>query len=428
MKKKLLAMFLAFGLCLSLAGCGGGGGSTGGGDTEPGGAETSETGETGGGAGAEKMTLILRAGTYADVIKECLPAFEEANGVSCEVMELSEDDLHSGIALDAVNATGTYDLCMVDGSWMAEFTENGVLADLSALGYELDDDIIPATTAICTMDGSTYLAPYYGNVTVLLYNKGIVASVTERDSSIDDLQSLLTICQRAQDRGQKGFLYRGDSHNNTVVDFLPFLLSFGGWVVDDAGTPTVDTPEFHAALDYYLELIATGEAQKKDDLVASIDTGAATMGIGWPGWYVPSDDTTADYCALNGVTAPGGEAHNANVYGIWTLGVPANCPHPDLAVALLSYLMDPEVQKSTVPSGGVPCRYSSLQDPEVLDQFPQYEVICQALESGTYRPVMAEWPQMYDILGAEMDDIINGVKSADQGLADAQSQLDDLLG
>ena len=31
------------------------------------------------------------------------------------------------IALDAINTEGTYDLCMVDGSWMAEFTENGVL-------------------------------------------------------------------------------------------------------------------------------------------------------------------------------------------------------------------------------------------------------------------------------------------------------------
>ena len=31
---------------------------------------------------------------------------------------------------------------------MAEFTENGVLANLTELGYSLDDDVIPATTAI----------------------------------------------------------------------------------------------------------------------------------------------------------------------------------------------------------------------------------------------------------------------------------------
>ena len=67
-------------------------------------------------------------------------------------MLMSVDDLHTGIALDAVNDVGTYDLCMVDGSWMAEFTENGVLANLSELGYSFDNDIIPATTEICIVD------------------------------------------------------------------------------------------------------------------------------------------------------------------------------------------------------------------------------------------------------------------------------------
>ena len=87
------------------------------------------------------------------------PKFEEEHNVKCEVQELSESDLYSGIALDAINQKGSYDLCMVDGSWMAEFTENGVLANLSDLGYELDDDIIPATTSICYVGDDVYLAP-----------------------------------------------------------------------------------------------------------------------------------------------------------------------------------------------------------------------------------------------------------------------------
>ena len=121
-----------------------------------------------------KLSLILRGGTYADVIKECLPAFEAEHNVVCEVQELSEGDLYSGIALDAINDKGSYDLCMVDGSWMAEFTENGVLANLTELGYSLDEDVIPATTTICYVGDDLYLAPYYGNVTVLLYNKANV--------------------------------------------------------------------------------------------------------------------------------------------------------------------------------------------------------------------------------------------------------------
>ena len=377
---------------------------------------------------ATKLTLILRSDAYANVIKECLPAFEEEHNVSCEVLELSEEDLHSKIALDALNEEGAYDLCMVDGSWMAEFTNNGVLADLTELGYELDDDIIPATTKICYGEnGDVYLAPYYGNVTVLLYNKANVENAGYNADSMDSLQDLLTVCQTAQENGQKGFIYRGDTENNIVVDFLPILLSYGGWVIDENNQPTVNSEEFINAMNFYMELIATGEAEVKDDLIASVDSGAATMGIGWPGWYVPSDDTTAGYVALNGAAEDGSEAYNANVYGVWTLGVTQNSTNKELAEELLEYLMDPDVQLSTVADGGVPCRYSSLQNEEVLAEYPQYEIVCEALESGVYRPVIEEWTDFYTILGTEMGNIINGVKTVEDGLNDAQSQLEDLM-
>ena len=416
--KKELSLILALAMALSLAACGGG-------KTET--PSDSNTPADNTSAEPTKLSLILRGGTYADVIKECLPAFEAEHNVVCEVQELSEGDLYSGIALDAINDKGSYDLCMVDGSWMAEFTENGVLANLTELGYSLDEDVIPATTAICYVGDDLYLAPYYGNVTVLLYNKANVEAAGYTGDTILSLEDMLAICEKAKADGKLGFIYRGDSQNNLVVDFLPILLSYGGWVIDSNNQPTVNTPEFKDAMNFYLKLIATGSAQVKDDLIASCDTGAGTMGVGWPGWYTPTADTAADYCAITGAVAKGGETHNANVYGVWTIGIPSNSQNKELATELLSYLMDKDVQKSTVPSGGVPCRYSSLQDAEILKTYPQYEVVCKALEGGMYRPVIAEWTQFYTILGAEMDNIVNGVKTVDQGLADAQTQLEALM-
>lgn len=374
------------------------------------------------------LTLALRSGTYAEVIKQCLPEFEAAYNVKTEVLELAEDDLHSKLALDATNKNGSYDLCMVDGSWMAEFTSNGVLANLTEAGYSLDDDIIPATTAICYYDGDLYLAPYYGNVTVLLYNKGIVEASGYNAESIQSLNDILAICKAAQADGKKGFIFRGDTANNLVVDAMPILLSFGAWVVDENNNPTVNTPEFIKAMNFYMELIATGEAEVKDDLIASVDNGAGAMGVGWPGWYVPTEDSTADYCAITGKVSSDSEAYNANVYGVWTIGVTANSQNKELTVALLQYLMDKDVQRSTVPNGGVPCRYSSLQDKEVLAQFPQYKVVCAALEGGVYRPVIEEWTDFYTILGTEFGNIVNGLKTVEEGLNDAQSQLEMELG
>ena len=412
MKRKLLTLVLAGAMVCSLAACGGNNNS-----------ESSEASAD----GRTQMSIALRGGVYADVLKECLPAFEEEHNVTIDVQELSEEDLHTSVALNATSAEGAYDLCMIDGSWMAEFTDAGVLANLTELGYELDEDIIEATTSICYVDDNVYLAPYYGNVTVLMLNKAIVEEAGYTADTVDSLEAVLDICQQAQANGKKGFIYRGDNQNNLVVDFLPILLSYGGWVVDENNQPTVNSEEFVNAMNYYMELIATGEAQVKDDLVASVDSGAAAMGIAWPGWYTPTADTPADYIALNGKATPDAEANNANVYGIWCLGIPSNSQNKELAAELLAYLMDPEVQYGTVASGGVPCRYSSLQDEEVLAQYPQYEVVCQALEGGVYRPVIAEWTEFYTTLGSEMDNIINGAKTVEEGLNDAQAALEELM-
>ncbi|MBR6381785.1 MAG: extracellular solute-binding protein [Lachnospiraceae bacterium] len=403
MKKRVLSILICMLLSLALAGCGG---------------------EEASGGGAGKLTLALRAGTYADVIKSCLPAFEEQYGVKCEVLELAEDDLHSKLALDASNAKGAYDLCMIDGSWMAEFTQNRVLADLSKLGYALDDDLIPATLSICYRDGDLYLAPFFGNVTVLLYNREMTASAGYGEDEIDSLDDIMAICSAAKESGKLGFLYRGDTENNVVVDFMPIMLSFGAQFFDEQGNPSVDTPEFLEALTFYQELVATGSAQKKEDLINSIDRGEAAMAIGWPGWYIPDFQTRADYCAMSGKKSAGSAAYNASVFGIWAIGITANSRQPELAEKLLEYLMDPEVQKSTIDLGGVPCRYSSLRDPEVLEKYPHYSVVCDALERGVYRPIIAWWSDYYSILGTEMGSVLNGVKSAEDGLKAAQSQLE----
>lgn len=427
--KKLLTLALTLVMVLTLAACGGSGGTGGSTGGESGSSGDSAGGDSGSaGGGATKMTLILRGGTYAEALKAALPAFEKEHNVTIEVQELSFDDLHTGIALDSVNPEGAYDLCMVDGSWMAEFTESNVLANLSEMGYSFDDDVIAATTDICVVDGSIYLAPFFGNVTVMMYNKQLIEDAGYQPEEIETFADLMDIAQKANAAGKTGFLIRGGSPDNIVSDFIPHLLVHGGWVVDDSNKPTVDTPEFKAAMQEYLDLYALGGTMDKDDIVAAIDGGTAALGQAWPGWYVPSADTAASYTVIPTKLDDNDTPKNTSMYGVWCIGIPANAPHKDLAKALLEYVMSPEVQLESIEVGGVPCRYSSLMNEDVLKTYPQYETVCAALESGVYRPVIAEWTQFTNILGTEMDNIIQGVKTIDQGLADAQAELDLLLG
>ncbi len=89
--------------------------------------------------------------------------------------------------------------------------------------------------------------------------------------------------------------------------------------------------------------------------------------------------------------------------------------------------MDKDVQKGTVKDGGVPCRYSCLNDPELVADNPHLPIICTALENGIYRPVMSEWPRFYTILGNEMKKIMNGEVSVSDGLNVAQQEITTMM-
>ena len=375
---------------------------------------------------AEVLKLAVRSGTYAEVIKECLPAFEADYGIRCEVIEFSEDELHTEILHDSLNHNGTYDIIMVDSSWVAEFLAESALANLSSIGYEFDDDIIPATTTICVQDGKTYLVPFYGNVTVMLYNRTVAESLGYAEEDFVTMEDIMSLCRASRSSGNGGFAARGDTNNNVVVDFLPVLRAFGGWVVDEKNNPTVDTPEFKAALEYYMELLATGGMMPKEDLISAIESGTQTVAVGWPGWYA-ADSVNSDYCAFPGIVSEGAESFNSNIYGIWTLGIPANSRYKESALELLKYLMDPDVQKETIAYGGVPCRYSCLTDPEILELNPHLDVICTALENGIYRPSTRKWPEFYAILGNRMTEILTGKIDIDNGLLLAQEELETLM-
>ena len=361
-------------------------------------------------------------------MKAALPEFEKENNCEIETLDMSFPMCSYGITFNAASKEGTYDLCMVDGSWMAEFTENNVLANLSDMGYSFDEDIIPNTTTICKKDEDIYLAPYFGNVTVLLYNKEDVKEAGYKPEDIKTLEDLLKVAKAEKEAGKNGFAYRGDTPDNIVSDFLPILLANGGWVVDESNQPTVNTPEFKQAMEYYMELIGTGQAMSKDDVSASVDNGSSALAIGWPGWYVPSADSAANYMVSPTMTKEGEESYNTSEYGTWCLGIPENSPHPELAMKLLQYIMSPEVQLESVKNGGVPCRYSALKNEDVLKEYPHLSTVCDALDQGVYRPAIAEWTEFTNILGAEMGNIMAGTKTVEQGLQDAQTQLEGLMG
>lgn len=373
-----------------------------------------------------KLTLILRGGTYTDVIKAMLPDFEAANNVTCEVLDLSFADLHDKIALDAPNPEGAYDLIMVDGSWIPEFSEYGVTQNLTELGYELDDDFIEqVTVAGRDAEGNVFSVPYFGNVNVFFYNdallEGAGASVPATWTEV------LAAAQAVQAAGKDGYLVRAQAGDNITSDFLPLLLSYGGWVFDVENNVTINTPEAKAALEMYIELKNAGTIMDKDDIVAAVSGGNAAMSLAWPGWYVPEVDGPAHYAVIPGKVDADSQQNPSAIYGVWFLGLAANSQNKEMALSLLEYITSPEQQIAGVAGGGVPVRHSAYADAAVMSANPHFEIVYNALQNAVYRPLVKQWTDITLALGNELDAAVQGVKTVDQALADAQTAVEGIM-
>lgn len=100
---------------------------------------------------------------------------------------------------------------------------------------------------IVSWQGSRWLlADQIGNHLTLVYNKRLVPQPPKT------LDELVKVAQALTDRraGQYGLTW----NYREPFFFIPFLTAFGGWVIDEAGHPTLDNEKTVAAIQFVLDL------------------------------------------------------------------------------------------------------------------------------------------------------------------------------
>ena len=165
----------------------------------------------------------------------------------------------------------------------------------------------------------------------------------------------------------------------------------------------------------------------KDDIVAAVNNGSAAMSLIWPGWYTPGADEPTSFALMPGKATPDGEEHSTAWYGLWYLGVTANSQSKDLALKFIEYVTSSESEIATVSCGLTPIRHSPYQDASVLEQSPQLAVVYEALKNGVYRPSVPQWTDITNTLGAELDNAVQGAKTVETALADAQAACEEVM-
>ena len=344
---------------------------------------------------------------------------------------------------------GAWDAALVVTDWIAEAVATGAVIDLVPL---MDKAPIPdyphgwspALTRFQRFGEAVYGVPYHDGPECVIYRLDLFNDPNERRAFAErhgyPLQAPRTWEQfedaarffTRPEEGLYGTIFAAfpDGHN-AVYDFCLQLWSRGGDLTDAGGAVTLDTAPAAAALDFYRRMVkdrtVTPPGQEGIDSVESGEifaSGAVAMMVNWFGFAAVCEQPA---CSVRGrvdvaplPTGVGGSETSLNVY--WLLCIGAGSRHREEAYSFLRHVCSAEMDKLTTLEGGIGCRLSTWNDPEVNDAVPFYHRL-EALHAFSRElPRSRELPTLVRVIDEAVQRAIRGDDPTEAILRLAQAE------
>jgi len=187
-------------------------------------------------------------------------AYTAETGVKLNWVSLEEGVLREQVTSDTATGGGQYDIINIG---MQEAPIWGAAGWIEPLSFSADydvDDILPAMRAGLSHDGTLYAAPFYGESSMVMYRKDLTdaAGVTIGDNDSWDNVKKAVAAIHDPDNGVYGACLRGKPGWGDNGAFITTVAnSFGAAWLDADGRPQLDSPEWNAAVNFYVDLLST---------------------------------------------------------------------------------------------------------------------------------------------------------------------------
>ncbi|MBM2618144.1 sugar ABC transporter substrate-binding protein [Actinoplanes sp. LDG1-06] len=425
----------------------------------------SGAGSTGGGSGdsADNTITALMVGNpqMEDIQKLTADNFTKQTGITVKFTILPENELRDKVTQDVANQGGQYDVATVGAYEVPIWAKNGWLHEVSTQAqadsaYDVNDLIKPMVSSLSGEDGKMYAAPFYGESSFLMYNKelfeakGITmpekptwAQVAEYAAKLDD-----------KSKGISGICLRGlPGWGELFAPLTTVVNTYGGTWFDKDWNAQVNSPEFKAATDFYVNLLKQhgqpGAPQSGfTECLNTFGQGKAAM------WYDATsaagtlEDPNASKVAgkVGYAYAPVNKTEYSGWLWTWAWAMPKTTKKADAAWKFISWATSKDYEKlvgeklgwSRVPSGKRTSTYSIPEYKESAKAFA--DVTLGSIEHADPtnpgvqpRPALGVQfvgiPEFADLgtkVSQEVSAAIAGSNTVDKALADGQKQAEDV--
>jgi len=405
-------------------------------------------------ANAEEITIATVNNADMITMQELAPQWEEATGNTINWVVLEENVLRQRTTTDIATGGGSFDIMFIGAYETPIWGAQGWLTSLNDFADDADydlDDIFQLVRNGLSADGNLYAVPLYSETSFTFYRTDLFEAAgvevpTEQPTYTEFAEMAAKL--HDPDNGIYGTCQRGKAGWGENMAFVGTVANaFGADWFDMEWNPQLDSAEWNAAVNYYVDLMtnsgppgasANGHNENralfKDGKCATwVDATSAANDV-----RNPATSTVADVTDF--FQAPKQETDKGTGwFWSWALAIPASSQKVDTAKDFLKWATSKEYFANVgetkgwvaVPSG---TRASIHEDPRLLEAAPFAETIKNAIFSvdpadptrdpvpytGVQFVAIPEFQGIGNYVGQQVAAALAGQSTVEEALANSQ--------
>jgi multiple sugar transport system substrate-binding protein len=364
--------------------------------------------------------------------------YAETSGIEIEATPLAYEELYSQLSLALTQRAPTFDVVSLVDPWVPQFAS--FLSPIE-IDSDLADSFVPVSLSVCRYpdDAQPCALPWLGEAQSFAFWSNWLGKFDLQTLETWDqvVETATTVAEQLDIEGDfAAFGMRTLTGHQLVESFDPVLHGYGVNLIDpDTSVPQLDTPEALAALEAFLTLAALSSEESSaagaaDNAQKFVSGAIAMMANVWSSDLLaaPNAEVLPDAGTLASTLQPAqsGVARKS-MTGIWVAGIPVGSLAPDLARAFTTWMVSLEAQ-AVLPSVGLPpVRTEVLNDPALLDRFPDLTSVADLLERATPRPRSPFYPQLEQLVATELAKAVSGELAGVDALKNANVAIREFL-
>jgi multiple sugar transport system substrate-binding protein len=383
-------------------------------------------------------------GKELEVLYAQLDRFMKANPdikVSVMPMPNSSTERHDLYVTYLASGEKEPTVLMLDVIWPAEFAT--YLEDLTAdKDYFELNNFLPGTVKAATVNGKIVAVPWFTDAGMLYYRKDLLEKYGFKNppQTWDELVKIAKTIT-AKEKNIVGFVWQGARYEGLVCDFMEYLVSFGGDVLDDAGNVVINSPAAVKALQFMVDLIYKEKVSPQsvttymeEEARRKFQNGEAVFMRNWPyAWALLNDPKESKVAGKVGV-APlpaGPSGKSAATLGGWMLGINKNATPEEKAAAkkLVKFLTsyDEQLYKA-INAGQNPTMISVYKNPELKKAAPFMVELYGMFINAIPRPRTAKYSEISDVIQKYVHAALTQQTAPQKAIEDMAKELNKVLG